>query len=843
MKSHNRNFIFFGYLFISFVFIYLFGFVILSPDWMSLIIDWSFWLTLVMFVLSIEETYHWTRNGRRSEMSDIIAIIFFFSLIFFFTKDLLTAIMGAFSIYLLVGVFELKEYPILNKILIISLVTYNAIFIAGILSFYFGNPIFINTTFSFSIWIILGLGLLLFGRKYIIVWRFMSPQYLMLFLYIIAWLAISLVEQYSPIDFVYGSPIKFPLNLLDFFLNVYFVLMIVNWVVYFVSGPILDKFLGIKKVKSEDLLDLVEEVKIKLGIKGKIKIGFGKYPILNAMAYGSVFDKRIAIIAEDLEQIPQDELKGIVAHELGHTKGKHTLILTLITCGDLVFRMILGIPATYYDYTFGNPVMPMIVFIMLNVLIYAIIYIFVRILEGKADLKTKQAGYATHLVKALYNLESFYASGREIGLNTMLLCEEKITRDNKMLDYMETAEYLNRSLVKPSRTSLIANVLNSHPPTYFRIAAVLGENLKPAKEAFLPFICLKRSKQKKYAQLFESAREDFKGITNQKFKDLFGVDSFSHFSENLDRKEAYKLQLKKDYLFKNIVTGEIILGRLEDVKFEDDVNESLSYIVLDLKNKEKILLNSVLYKKNLVEPDETYFFENNESLVLKEIKIDENKMSGNYVFIRDDSEVVLKPILKTKLPWPDSLVKQLKGKNVFLRLKERIKIFTVINVIPGSTLDDYKLVLNASEIQENHQIELKLSDLIIVPHKISITIRKSETNRKSEIEVINWLIDNNRRCTVWLKKPVNNFEIGHINKVLNASLEKDNFGKKELNKQKIIQMTNIFKKKIEIPYSKIEQISFESDSVLIQKKNETSFLSKFGYKLLKKFRPRNVLIP
>ena len=76
--------------------------------------------------------------------------------------------MGAFSIYLWIGIFELKDYPVLNKVLIISLVTYNVIFIAGLFSFYLNNPFFINTSFAFSFWIILIMGFILFGRKYIV---------------------------------------------------------------------------------------------------------------------------------------------------------------------------------------------------------------------------------------------------------------------------------------------------------------------------------------------------------------------------------------------------------------------------------------------------------------------------------------------------------------------------------------------------------------------------------------------------------------------------------------------------------------------------------------------------
>ncbi|MHA2340153.1 MAG: hypothetical protein ACXACX_22865, partial [Candidatus Hodarchaeales archaeon] len=67
--------------------------------WLQLIQDWTFILTFISYLLTTEEFYKWVKNGKRSEMSDIVAIFFFFFLIFFFSKDILTSVMGAFSIY------------------------------------------------------------------------------------------------------------------------------------------------------------------------------------------------------------------------------------------------------------------------------------------------------------------------------------------------------------------------------------------------------------------------------------------------------------------------------------------------------------------------------------------------------------------------------------------------------------------------------------------------------------------------------------------------------------------------------------------------------------------------
>ncbi|TFG02727.1 MAG: hypothetical protein EU539_12850 [Promethearchaeota archaeon] len=833
MKKLIRYSLFISYIIGALLIIYFLGFIIFQPSWSEILFDWSFYPTIFFFIISIQELYHWAKIGKRSELSDIIAIAFFFFFIFFFTKDLLTSIMGAFSIYLWFGVFELKDYPIINKILIISLVTYNIIFIAGIVSAFMNNPFFINTAFAFSFWIILILGFLLFGRKYIVVWRFMSPAYLTLFLYIIGWLAVIFINQYTLIDLNIHTPLgPLEINL------IYPVLIGVNWLVYFISGPILDKLLGIKRVNDDEILELVEDVKNDIGISGNVKVGFGIYPILNAMAYGSFFDKRIAIIAESKDQIPKDELRGIVAHELAHTKGKHTLILTFIATMDLVIRMILGFPATYYDYTFGDPEIPMIYFILINLLIFMVIFVIVRYLEARADLNAKKAGYSKELAKALYNLESFYATGREFGLNTMLLCDEKITEDNQFLDYNETARYLYSSMIQPSRGSLLANIMNSHPPSYFRIAAILDDQLKPIKEAILPFICLSRKKQIKYAKKFQNARKAFKLVANEKIKEKFELEDLSSVFQELNRKELYKLDLDKDFMFRNKITSELILGKLKDIRFLDDACNSDQYIIINLKTNQKMTLDASYYTKNEVKMDGTYYFENNTPLKLKKIDLDEKNTDGNYIF-KNEKKEILKSIKKTKLPNSITFIKNLEGQDLFLKLKGHLKIFRCNQVDVSDNIDDYRMELE--NVMTNENLNLKLKDLIIRPNKIYLPITKNLEYRKSEIYVINWLIKNKIFTQVYIKKPVNNLEMGYVQEIhLNGSSGQDNSLENEIDEVENIIIKNIFGKKITIPYSSLEVIMFESNTAMIQLKSETSMFSRLGYKMLKKIKPKSI---
>jgi len=760
----------------------------------------------------------------------------------------MTSLMGAFSIYLWIGVVELKDYPVINKILIISLVTYNIIFIAGLISTFLGDPFILNTTFAFSFWIILILGFLLFGRKYIVVWRFLSPAYLTLFLYIIAWLAVAFINQYTPIQFNYFIDFE-NFTWTDFFMNIYFILIVTNWFVYFISGPILDKMLGMKRVKDEKILNLVEDVKKKIGLRSKVKVGFGKYPILNAMAYGSVFDKRIGIISEQIDQIPEDELRGIIAHELSHTKGRHTLILTCITSGDIFMRMLLGLPATYYDYTFGEPRIPMIAFIFLNIGIYIILFIFVRILEGKADLMTKNAGYTKELAKALYNLESFYSTGREIGLNTMLLCDEKITKNNQIIDYIETAKYIHHAMIKPSRGSLLSNLINSHPPTYHRIAAILGDSsdekrLTPGKEAFLPFICLKRSKQKKYAKKFEKARIEFSKIANEKFKEYFKIDQISSLIENIGRREIYKYDINNTFLFKNKITDEFILGTIINVHFLEDICNIDQFVINNLKTNVKQFLDASLYSKTKVDLNKTYFFEKKSPLVLMDIHFSEDKTKGNYIFSDVEKNTILKPINKTRLPNSTQMLEDFKDMDIFFKIKEDLKIYRCLNVYPADNINNYKLeVSNLNTYEDQKVLKIEVGDLIIRPKKIYIGIRRSLGFRKGEIELLKWLLKNQIRCFIYLKKPVNNIEIGVLKEIkVKVKDVSPNLNLEENKEDNNICIINIFGEEKKIPYKTLELISFEYKTAMLQKKSETSFMSKLGYKISHKFKPQKVLI-
>ncbi|MFX0048324.1 MAG: hypothetical protein ACFE8G_09170, partial [Candidatus Hermodarchaeota archaeon] len=112
---------------------------------------------------------------------------------------------------------------------------------------------------------------------------------------------------------------------------------------------------------------------------------------------------------------------------------------------------------------------------------------------------------------------------------------------------------------------------------------------------------------------------------------------------------------------------------------------------------------------------------------------------------------------------------------------------------------------------------------------------------KTESKIFEWLIKKQLRTYIYLKKPVNNLEIGYIQNIqLNVEnlKRKLNEGESELNNY--ISIKNIFGEAQNIPYKSLEAISFEHITGKIQKKSETSIFSKLGYIILKKFKPEKI---
>ena len=133
-------------------------------------------------------------------------------------------------------------------------------------------------------------------------------------------------------------------------------------------------------------------------------------PIINAFAYGPWFDQRVAFIVKDINDFKDEEILGIVTHELAHLKHKHTFLLLLIGWSDIADRCLesrcllgagfsppQGILQYFFDFKWS-----IALYYVVNILIFAFMVVFVRIFEAQADRTTINAGYGKELGKSLY---------------------------------------------------------------------------------------------------------------------------------------------------------------------------------------------------------------------------------------------------------------------------------------------------------------------------------------------------------------------------------------------------------------------------------------------------------
>ena len=863
--------------------------------------DWFFYVTLGVSFLLLNEGFNWAKNGRRSEMADFVYIAFFFVVVYLFTRDIFNSFIGAFSIYLLIGIAELKDYQVINKLLYISVITYNFIFFMGLVTFYTDNPIYRDTAYSFSFWLILILGFAFFGRKYIVIWRFMSTQYLILALYLIAWVAVFTITRDTPY------------NLYSY---IYEILIVTNLIVYFITGPVIDKMLALKPVDDPNLREIIREVAPKFGFKPEsIKIRFGQYPIINAMAYGSIFDKHMGIIAPSLDKIPKDEMKGIVAHELSHHKGKHTLTLTLISCFEIFIRKLLKWPVSTYDYIF-NPDQPfsMFWFIVINIVLAIFIYIFVRDLEARADLGTRNAGYAYELAKGLYNLESFYSYGREVGLNTMLLCDEKITEYNRKQDYFSTANYINTFLVKPSNMGLLSNLLNSHPPSYHRIYAILDEqSISPMKESVLPFVLMKEKKKQEFAKKTKDVRAKFIEIAQTKFYEEFSLKYIASYLKELKLIDQSSHKIGDLFVLKSNITGGLKFGKLLNMKYSEAIGTYLLYEMVEVdksglsknggidsgNNAETLLIDPAEYTMTRIKLGAHYLIENEgvfelvscdvesdvpskkdekkrkkwkkEQKKKKEGELDPYPPTGEYLFKCKD-KIIRKPIKYFKMPLPISEFKEYVGKQVFLQSKGTLKRYLLQQIEIGEyNAKNKRLDISFSLQDEAGNIkQLKTPQVLIRPHHFAIQLHKDAELFQYEQQILEFIISNRIITDLFLKKPVNNRESGYIKKIIANYVENEqrsnaesknsksdsngrtiqsnnheskmpnNKENKDWNLSSAIEFENLFGNVMTIPYKQIEFISFENDSLLFIDLSEISFTTILGYKISKKIDPSKI---
>ncbi len=789
----------------------------------SLVSKPQFWVTIAIGCLLESEFYQWVKKSKRSGTADLLFIAFMFFLVFLITDDFFTGFLGAFAMYLIIGAAELKGHQVINKVIYISAITYNVMFFASLADRvikFVGLPELglLDKVFSASFWLILVLGFVFFGRRYIVVWRFMSPQYISLAIFLLAWVLVATVGSLTNIN-IFETRLIYP------------VLIVSNILMYLGTGFLIDKFLGVKPINKIDpdkariLQMIVDKVKTKIGMRGKVKIGYGDYPIINAMAYGPFFDKRICIIAPASMTLPEDELEAIVAHELGHVKLHHPTKLLLISTADIAIRWPLYIPATYYDFAFGRKfIIPGLGdvgipgFIVLNLVIFAFLYIFVRVMEANADIVVKRAGLGAQLAKALYTLESFYALGQQVGLNVMLLADEKVDEDHDILQYIDAARALHKQLVAPPRSIAISTLLNSHPPTFLRVANMLlpdKDEFSSWSAANLPAKFLRRKHSRSFAAKVASVLPEFDAITKGKFMALFSrrVDgSLSRFLEGIQLHGNKVVLLGNQVLATRKADGMATLVQIERISYRDSTTIPYVYVARVLGDERASTVDLV--------PDEYDFavFNSGDHYRLKKLgectvaRVTTAELKKLRLTVVDQAGTghdVKHAELKNQVT--REFLTRLAGKHVFLDDKEAIDVATCAGIQPGDLLSAYTIILHPGSASDDRKD--KIGDFRVSRDRLFMAFHEDKKYAERYARFLEWCVASASWLHIYLKKPVNNAFYCKVTAIeAGASITiLDRFGK-----------TSTF------PLKELEGLLLDHESVELKARGQDSLLQKLA---------------
>ncbi|MHA1994817.1 MAG: M48 family metallopeptidase [Candidatus Hodarchaeales archaeon] len=713
-------------------------------------------LSILLLVIFLLEFRKYMKYRSYPDIMELSAIGFLATGLFALTGDMLLSGLAGIMGLMIIGTYEVRENPIWVRMMGTFTVSYGFFFIMVAIGFVSTNTIpslgdsmknfltsigfsdaieiqqfFVGVGYNLIIWVMVFTAFLLFGRKFIVVTRFISPQMTYLVLYLVAILLITQLDL--------DNIVKYP------------AIFLVNCFIYLISGYLLTFLYGIKPLNDERVQSIVSEVQQRIDTPIR-KIGIVEAPILNAFAFGPWFDQRIAYIASDLDQFTDAEIRGITAHELAHVQKKHTMILLGITALELVVKFIIEAPATYWEYVLsGVQTWDFLSFWLFNIGLFAILLTFVKMLEGQADKITRQKGYGIELAESLYRLEGFYYGiAGEIGFNTQLMTGKKRTKDENIRFMGDQAYYLYQNLA-PSRMTCFMNLIASHPLTSVRIAMQTDYSIGMIRAGLMTWTLLIPGLRGRSIRRLQKSHEEMALILSKKYSRDFGnIKDYLEITYEEESAEKIvnhhvlaKPKLKKDTaLWGKVVeykiTGNIVSPIELELKMDDDTN---------------ITIQKSDYDFVIADPDQEYFMKSGKKATLVGVEITNGKFK-KFIFSYKNKKILSKSIGL-------SLIAFEKTNYWFLYKNGSIQPWTLKDAIINDTFQNSSFLMEDDSQTEHHLLG---KDLIVdLPPQIQMI---KSRNWELEKHFFSRLKQLNESFTLYDKE---DFDIGSPTKVLSIS--------------------------------------------------------------------------
>ncbi|MFX1504929.1 MAG: M48 family metalloprotease [Promethearchaeota archaeon] len=642
--------------------------------------------------------------------------------LFALTGDLLLAGLAGILALMVIGSFEVRENLIWFKMMVTFTISYGFFFIMVVLGFLttkvipsFGdtikqfltslglspniniNQFFVGIGYNLILWIMILTAFIVFGKKFIVVTRFISPQMVYLVLYLVALLLIL------------------QLNLPD--ITKYLAIFATNIFIYLISGSLLTFLFGIQPLEDERAEKIIKEVQEEIPTPIR-KIGIVKAPILNAFAYGPWFDQRIAYIASDLDQFSDAEIRGITAHELVHVRRKHTLLLLALTAVELTIKAVIDAPSTYWEYVLGtNQTWDFLSFWLFNIILFSFLLTFVKMLEGQADKITREKGFGIDLAESLYRLEGFYYGiAGEIGFNTQLMTGKTRSKDENIRFMGDQAYYLYRNL-SPSRMTCFMNLIASHPLTTIRLAMQIDHSIGAIKAGFMIWMLLIPGLRKRTIKKLQENNQKLADLLSKKYIRDFGtIDDYLEitFEEYWAKYYVGRHVLAKPWLSQ----GTAYWGRITGFKRTKNIVSPIE-LEMQIDNGDTVNISKCDYTLAIAEPQHKYFTKKGDIVVLDKVKIKDGKFRG-FKFSKNGKDITSRSI--------GIDISEFRQLVYWLVYKEgKIQPWGLKNVQVG---DNFKNTLFVFEDESQKEHEFSGRDLIIFSPPIIQMINVKNWNRE-----------------------------------------------------------------------------------------------------------------
>ena len=598
-------------------------------------------VSIILSIIFLLELRKYLKYRAYPDLLELSGIGVMATALFTLTNDVLLSGLAGILGIMIIGTFEVRENPIWVRMMGTFTISYGFFFLMVVTGFITSTAIpslgdsfhnllvslgfssnidiqqfFVGIGYNLIIYVMVFTALLVFGRKFIVVTRFISPQMTYLVLYMIAILLLSQLQLPQIIKY----PAIFGVNLL----------------IYFFSGPLITFLYAIKPLDDPRVTTIIEDVQEKISTPIR-KIGIVKAPILNAFAFGPWFDQRIAYIASDLDQFTDEEIRGITAHELAHVQKKHTMILLVVVALELIIKLFIDAPASYWDYVFfGKQSWDFMSLWLFNIVLFPILLTFVKILEGQADKITREKGYGLELAESLFRLEGFYYGiAGEIGFNTQLMTGKTRSKDENVRFMGDQAYYLYHNLA-PSRMTCIMNLIASHPLTSIRIAMQIDNSIGAVKAGTMIWTLLIPGLRKRTIRKLQATHEEMEKLLSEKYIRDFGTIE-DYIEITFEDKGAKQLVGQHVLAKPKLLDDTAHWGKIVDFNTTSNI---VSPIEFELENSEGsiINLNKGDYDFIHAEKHQKYFTKSGKIVTLENIEIKDGKFK-KFIFSHNNEKI------------------------------------------------------------------------------------------------------------------------------------------------------------------------------------------------------------